>query len=304
MKPEFVLKKVAGLPFRCSATALPATRCSTSPTSFPPPGTCSASVSPTAGSPPRSSPLRPAAQGVRTAAAAPEMLCIAEEAAQLWVAVCSEHGWVPRREFESWLSLMHEVELLRLPLAFGRAHADVTLSEGGAVATRGAAGGWSRTAASTVAMRSGRHFARFTVVEARSMMFFGVIRPGWAVEEGGDAYAQNGDCHCVIDTLNGRRYPGQYPGIGWEGRQPAGKPGDRIGMLLDLDQGSMTVWKNDVKLGVMVAEGLSRLSGPLCWAVSTQFASGGESARIESSPAPLSPTEEELAAAGTWQAAH
>ena len=35
-------------------------------------------------------------------------------------------------------------------------------------------------------------------------------------------------------------------------------------MLLDLDQGSMTVWKNDVKLGVM-AEGLS---GPLCWAVS------------------------------------
>ena len=25
--------------------------------------------------------------------------------------------------------------------------------------------------------------------------------------------------------------------------------GDRIGMLLDLDQGSMTVWKNDVKLG-------------------------------------------------------
>ena len=36
-------------------------------------------------------------------------------------------------------------------------------------------------------------------------------------------------------------------------------------MLLDLDQGSMTVWKNDDQLGVMVAEGLS---GPLCWAVS------------------------------------
>ena len=36
-------------------------------------------------------------------------------------------------------------------------------------------------------------------------------------------------------------------------------------MLLDLDQGSMTIWKNDVRLGVMVAEGLS---GSLCWAVS------------------------------------
>ena len=39
--------------------------------------------------------------------------------------------------------------------------------------------------------------------------------------------------------------------------------GDRIGMLLDLDQGSMTVWKNGVKLGVMQAGGLR---GPLCWA--------------------------------------
>ena len=36
-------------------------------------------------------------------------------------------------------------------------------------------------------------------------------------------------------------------------------------MLLDLDQGSMTVWKNGVRLGVIQAEGLS---GPLCWAVS------------------------------------
>ena len=54
----------------------------------------------------------------------------------------------------------------------------------------------------------------------------------------------------------------------------------------------MTVWKNDVLLGVMVAEGLS---GPLCWAVS--MAAVGHSARIGSAPAPASPTEEELAAA-------
>ena len=48
-------------------------------------------------------------------------------------------------------------------------------------------------------------------------------------------------------------------------------------MLLDLDQGSMTVWKNGVKLGVMQAEGLS---GPLCCAV--EMAGFGFSARIES----------------------
>jgi hypothetical protein len=33
----------------------------------------------------------------------------------------------------------------------------------------------------------------------------------------------------------------------------------------NLDQGSMTVYKGDEKMGVMVAEGLS---SPLCWAVS------------------------------------
>ena len=54
----------------------------------------------------------------------------------------------------------------------------------------------------------------------------------------------------------------------------------------------MTVWKNDEKLGVMQAEGLS---GPLCWAV--EMGGQGTRARIESAPAPTSPTEEELAKA-------
>ena len=62
-----------------------------------------------------------------------------------------------------------------------------------------------------------------------------------------------------------------------EGQRGATEQGDRIGMLLDLDQGSMTVWKNGVKLGVMQAEGLS---GPLCCAV--EMAGFGFSARIES----------------------
>ena len=56
-------------------------------------------------------------------------------------------------------------------------------------------------------------------------------------------------------------------------------------MLLDLDQGSMTVWKNDVKLGVMHEEGLS---GPLCWAVIIADHQG-DSARVESAPEPASP---------------
>ena len=63
----------------------------------------------------------------------------------------------------------------------------------------------------------------------------------------------------------------------------------------------MTVWKNNVKLGVMQAEGLSF---PLCWAVVLGAQGQGSSARIESAAAPVSPTEQELAGAVAWQAAN
>ena len=58
--------------------------------------------------------------------AAPEMLSIPEEAARLWVAGCieQERGWVSRRDLESWLGLMWELAVLRVPLVFGRAYAD------------------------------------------------------------------------------------------------------------------------------------------------------------------------------------
>ena len=230
------------------------------------------------------------AAGDGAAAAAPEM-CIVEDAGRRWVALCSEQerGWVSHLEGESWLSLMHEVALLRVPLLFGRAHANLALSEGGAVATMTVGGGYTRAAASTAVMRSGRHFAQFTVLAGSNSRLFGVLRPCWDVEEDSDPHFVDG--HCFINTDGGSRYPGS---IDWEGKQPAREQGDRIGMLLDLDQGSMTIWKNNVKLGVMVVEGLS---GPLCWAADMY----NSTARIESAPAPASPTEEELAAAQVWQ---
>ena len=221
------------------------------------------------------------------AAAAPEMLSIPEEAARRWVLSCSEQerGWVSFRTTERWLCLMHEVEVLRLPLAFGR-HADFTLSENGALAARGGGAGIWRTAASEVVMRSGRHFAQFTMVEGDSNAFFGVIRPGWDVEGGTNAMLVDG--HCFYCTVNGLRFPGRHD---WEGRQTTRQNGNHIGMLLDLDQGSMAVYKNGVLMGVMLAAGLT---GPLRWAVTLLK---GDSARIDSALTPSSPTEEELAAA-------
>ena len=56
-------------------------------------------------------------------------------------------------------------------------------------------------------------------------------------------------------------------------------------MLLDLDQGSMTVWKNNEKVGVM------GLRGPLCWVVSMHYWESS-SVRIASAPIPALPTGE------------
>ena len=114
------------------------------------------------------------ADGGGGAAAAPEMLGVVDEAGRLWGAGCSEQerGWAPRCELERWMGLMHEVGLLRLPLVFGLAHGDLTLSEGGTVATmpqdlqsaHDLYGPAYLSAASRVVMRSGCHFAFHSAV--------------------------------------------------------------------------------------------------------------------------------------------
>ena len=223
------------------------------------------------------------------------LLSIVEEAARRWLLQCSEQerGWVPRRGEESRLGLMREVELLRCAAVFGRFHQNIVLSEGGARATMSKknADFACSTAASKAVMRAGVHYAQFTVVQGHQygdQMFFGVIRASWDVEEGVNAYSAGG--HCFYYTANGEWCPGpffrgSYYEGDWEGMQTAGL-GDRIGVLLDLDQGSMVVFKNDERLGVMVASGLS---GEFCWAAALRFE--GTAARIEPTVLPDAPAQ-------------
>eukprot|EP01046_Picozoa_sp_COSAG06_P023006 COSAG06_NODE_1811_length_8317_cov_7.969944_5_plen_332_part_00 len=233
-----------------------------------------------------------------------EVWSIIQEAARRWIASCTEQeqGWVPRRGRESWLGLMWEVESLRRRGAvFGRSHEDITLSAGGSVATNSTTDltGYCRpTTASKVVMRAGRHYAQFTAMSVRryGQVYafanrFGVIRPGWDVEGGKSAW--NVDGHCFYYTGSGSCCPGHHD---WEGRQGAVEDGNRIGMLLDLDQGSMTVYKNDERLGVMA----TGLSGEYSWAAALWLQ--GESARIEAAAAPASPTVEEVKQAEAWTA--
>jgi hypothetical protein len=65
----------------------------------------------------------------------------------------------------------------------------------------------------------------------------------------------------------------------------AREDGDRIGLLLDLDLGTMTVYKNDDRLGVMA----TGLSGGHSWAMSLW--EQGDSAHIEAALVPAPPTE-------------
>ena len=206
-----------------------------------------------------------------------ETWSIIQEAARQWIATCTdqERGWVPRRGRENWLGLIWEVESLRRRGAvFGRSHEDITLSEGGLVATSNTNDETFWTAASKAVMRAGRHYAQFTMVRG-TIVYFGVIRPGWDVEGGDDAYMVHG--HCFYHTSGGSCCPGYH---GWDGMQATREQGDRIGLLLDLDQGSMTVYKNDERLGVMA----TGLSGEYSWAVSLHYV--GYSARVDAAALP------------------
>lgn len=83
---------------------------------------------------------------------------------------------------ERWVQLAYELELAQLPLTFDRSDATIAVSEGGALATKivaGVTGG--AVASSRKIMRTGRHFAEFTVVQPDGNAFagrFGLIRPG------------------------------------------------------------------------------------------------------------------------------
>ena len=139
-------------------------------------------------------------------------------------------------------------------------------------------------------MRAGRHYAQFTMMGGNDTLC-GVIQPGGDVEGGHDA--QSVDGHCFYFTGSGYCYPDSCT---WEGMQTAHEEGDRVGLLLDLDQGSMTVYKNDKRLGVMA----TGLSGEYCWAV--DLYEQDDSARIEAAATPASPTAEEVAQAVAYQA--
>lgn len=180
-----------------------------------------------------------------------------------------------------------EVPFVRCTDRFdGLEHIRVMLSETGTEAEVNVRGGGYLTAASsaeTPMKSSERHFVEIKLLKRVDGCCCGVIRPEFDVEHNENPYDIDG--HCFYDTRAGCRYPGPAR---WSGCQGA-RDGDRIGLLLDLKEGTLTIYKNDVRLGMMVSSGLS---GEYCWAVC--MLGQGSKVRIKAKPLP---SEYEQAAA-------
>ena len=207
-----------------------------------------------------------------------------------------EIGCLPRYGDESDIGLYRALELLRQPLCF-----DELVGNGFSPRDNPAFvtfTGDCSTAMSGHAMRGGRHFVEFTTIdEENAYINLGVIRPvsltngidllaDWkgivypinvsssfqpAVAEklrsqgtakwGGsnihccDYYCYNG--YCFWTDWNNEKGRSE-----WQGREGLRESGT-IGLLLDLNEGTLSVFKNGRHLGVMK----DGLGGEYCWFV-------------------------------------
>ena len=142
------------------------------------------------------------------------------------------------------------------------------------------------TAFSNNILRAGKHYASFRFVNARGCV--GVMRPGRANQDAmgsprfKEFYQNFSQTHvesynissvqCCLLGLSTKKClsSGWNDKLNnniesWEGSETMSS-GDEVGMLLDLDEGTLTVYKNGRELGVMKRG----LAGPYCW-VTTMY---------------------------------
>ncbi|EJK69334.1 hypothetical protein THAOC_09418 [Thalassiosira oceanica] len=229
---------------------------------------------------------------------------LANEAARLRFrrsATDEERRCLPKHGDESDICLYRALEQLREPLSFDElAGHGFSPQENPAQVTHAGLGGWS-TAVSGNVMRGGRHFVEFVITKVGDLALvnLGVIRPvsltndinmeaDWGgsvnpvyvsshskpavsgkLRSQGTASWGDSDIHCC----SYESYDGRCGGTDWDtnvtysewhGREGFDGSGT-IGLLLDLGECTLSVFKNYRRLGVMKEGGLS---GEYCWFVS------------------------------------
>jgi hypothetical protein len=140
----------------------------------------------------------------------------------------------------------------------------VTLSEGGALATQTLADGNTLTTTGTE-LTAGKHYWEVELLSKYvSNIYIGISRPN--LDPAG-AYV-NSDC---TDSWFIGAYGGSLYGNGkWRDDVAGGyKQGDRVGVLLDINNGSLRFFKNGVEHGPGYAAG--NVTGPVVAAVQMAY---------------------------------
>ena len=179
----------------------------------------------------------------------------------------------------------------RSRICFTQCDSKVVLSESGTVAT----GQGSAVCADE--MIGGAHYIEFTILRQQdSSAYLGVVgvdfvTKGRRPEQAGFKLlaipSKFDDTHAsehgwVFDTHSSMHRHGQYERE-WPGSPKFKqlKEGDTVGLLLNVDAGSMAVYLNGTRCGMMIESGLPR---PLRWAAELVY---GSSVRIERKAIPL-----------------
>ena len=199
----------------------------------------------------------------------------------------SERSSLPRyvSGTTTWLSILHRFEHL---LIFDVISKNVFYQSGNRSIVQTNNVGTNTAVASSYVMRSGAHYAMFRTTERP---YIGIVRPmpnlNISAIDSGEFYfigvhnsdsrffAQrcadwgDGDIHaceycCVDGKMNWTNWNGlREVDVEWEGREGCDDSGDTVGMLLNLDEGTLKVYKNNRCLGILK----DGLSGPYCWYV-------------------------------------
>ncbi|EJK53991.1 hypothetical protein THAOC_26467 [Thalassiosira oceanica] len=224
---------------------------------------------------------------------------LSEEVARLKyeAATTSEKGGVPRREGRPlWLKLLHRLELLKVPLWFDHllgsamrtyqvkyVGGDLSRVTFGVIHTSRLGSDFNCTAISSFVMSEGKHYAVFHMNgighDDPDLAFrIGIVRPvdvaGWNGERRRNYWPftssgrrDGSTICCVYDIIDGTCDYLESGSDGldymdWDGMDSSeGERDVAIGLLLDLDNGTLAVFKNGRRLGVMK----DGLAGDFCW---------------------------------------
>ncbi|EJK45909.1 hypothetical protein THAOC_35454, partial [Thalassiosira oceanica] len=184
-----------------------------------------------------------------------------------------EKAMLPRHDGEGWIELYHHLLMLRARLTFDQlVGCCVEYQEGDKAAVHGIPGASSAICGNHI-MRAGKHWATFVFgsedLGHLGLQSVGVIRPlpgwdQWGLEDFHPFFDESilddlllertsrweGDVHCCHFYLNGDCWYSNWEGeveSFWEGVDNYDKGIHTLGLLLDLDSGTLSLYQNGQK---------------------------------------------------------